>query len=82
MLRKSLIENGIVEGLPAADPRVTSFKGIPFASPPVGENRWKAPQPAKNWKGVLQAYKFAPISMQHIPEENPLCTIGMPEIPY
>jgi para-nitrobenzyl esterase len=71
MLRQVMVENGLVEGLPAADPRVTSFKGIPFASPPVGENRWKAPQPAKNWDGVLYAYKFAPISMQHIPGEDP-----------
>jgi para-nitrobenzyl esterase len=71
MLRRAVVENGIVEGLPAADPRITSFKGIPFASPPVGENRWKAPQPARNWNGVLHAYKFAPISMQHIPGENP-----------
>ncbi len=66
-----MVENGLVEGLPAADPRITSFKGIPFAAPSVGENRWRAPQPAKDWDGVLYAYKFAPISMQHIPGEDP-----------
>ena len=71
MLRKVTVENGIVEGLPAADPRITAFKGIPFAAPPVGENRWRAPQPAKNWEGVLKAYKFAPISMQNKPGANP-----------
>jgi para-nitrobenzyl esterase len=71
MLRRVVVENGAVEGLPAADPRITSFKGIPFAAPPVGENRWRAPQPAKNWEGVLHAYAFAPISMQHIPGEDP-----------
>lgn len=64
MLRELKVENGIVQGLPAADPRITSFKGIPFAAPPVGENRWRAPQPTKNWKGVLKAFEFAPISMQ------------------
>jgi para-nitrobenzyl esterase len=64
MLREAKVENGIVQGLPAADPRITSFKGIPFAAPPVGENRWRAPQPAKNWRGVLKAFEFAPISMQ------------------
>ncbi|MER2063697.1 MAG: carboxylesterase family protein, partial [Alkalibacterium sp.] len=46
MLRQVKVENGIVQGLPAADPRVTSFKGIPFAAPPVGQNRWRASQPA------------------------------------
>jgi para-nitrobenzyl esterase len=71
VLRKVVVENGPVEGLPAADPRITSFKGIPFAAPPVGENRWRAPLPAKNWDGILYAYKFAPISMQHIPGEDP-----------
>ena len=67
MLREVRVENGVVRGLPAADPRITSFKGIPFAAPPVGDLRWKAPQPAKDWDGVLDCYKFAPISMQHIP---------------
>ena len=71
MLRKVTVENGVVEGLPAADPRITSFKGIPYAAPPVGENRWRAPQPDKNWEGVRKAYKFAPISMQHVPGEDP-----------
>ena len=71
MLRRVVVENGAVEGLPAADPRITSFKGIPFAAPPIGQNRWKAPQPARKWEGVLHAYKFAPISMQHIPGEDP-----------
>jgi len=64
LLRQVKIENGIVRGLPAADPRITSFKGIPFAAPPVNENRWLAPQPANDWKDVLKAYEFAPISLQ------------------
>jgi len=63
-LRIAKTENGYVQGLPAADPRITSFKGIPFAAPPVGENRWRAPQPAKNWDGVLKAYEFSPIPLQ------------------
>ncbi|WP_284639410.1 carboxylesterase/lipase family protein [Paenibacillus silviterrae] len=64
MLRVVKVENGIVQGLPAADPRITSFKGIPFAAPPVGENRWRAPQTVKDWDGMLKAYDFAPVSMQ------------------
>lgn len=64
MLRSVEVENGLVQGLPAADPRVTSFKGIPFAAPPVGQNRWRAPQPAPNWSGVYKAFTFAPVSVQ------------------
>ncbi len=71
MLRRVTVENGVVEGLPAADPRITAFKGIPFAAPPVGENRWRAPQPAENWQGVRECYTFAPISMQLIPGLDP-----------
>ena len=67
MIRITDTENGKVKGLPAADPRITSFKGIPFAKPPVGENRWRAPQPADNWKGIRECYEFAPISVQDTP---------------
>ena len=67
MLRVVEVENGVVQGLPAADPRITSFKGIPFAAAPVGENRWRAPQPAEDWEGVLEAFQFAPIGMQARP---------------
>ncbi len=71
MLREVKTENGWVRGLPAADPRITAFKGIPFAAPPVGELRWRAPQPAKDWDGVLNAYTFGPIAMQWTPGLNP-----------
>lgn len=67
MIRIAKTENGLVEGLPAADPRITSFKGIPFAAPPVGKNRWRAPQPAEDWEGIRLAHEFAPISMQSTP---------------
>lgn len=67
MLRKVKTENGWVRGIEAADPRITAFKGIPFAAPPVGENRWRAPQPAKDWDGELKCYRFAPIPMQDTP---------------
>jgi len=70
MLRKTNTENGTVRGLPAADPRITAFKGIPFAAPPVGELRWRAPQPAANWKGVRDCLEFMPIAMQRVPGSN------------
>ena len=67
IIRKVKIENGTVQGMPSANTRITVFRGIPFAAPPVGALRWKAPQPANDWGGVLKAYTFAPISMQAIP---------------
>src|SRR6185295_3865653 len=40
------------------------YKGIPFAAPPVGALRWRAPQPVKSWDGVLEAADYAPDPMQ------------------
>lgn len=56
------IDTGSVSGVTANG--VTSFKGIPYAAPPVGALRWRMPQPAKSWPGVLAADKFAPSCMQ------------------
>ncbi|HEX5226876.1 MAG TPA: carboxylesterase family protein [Bryobacteraceae bacterium] len=53
---------GLVQG--AVDNGVTVYKGIPFAAPPVGDLRWKAPYPAMAWTGVRAADKFAPACMQ------------------
>ena len=64
MLRKTRVETGWVTGVPAADPRITAYRGIPFAAPPVGENRWRAPQPASPWEGERLCYSFGPMSMQ------------------
>jgi len=71
MLKIVKTENGWVKGIPAADPRVTAFKGIPFAAPPVGELRWKGPQPAKDWVGVRECAAFGPIAMQKMPGLDP-----------
>lgn len=64
MIRRVKVENGWVRGLPAADPRITSYKGIPFADKPIGQNRWRAPQPCPDWEGELFAADFGPIAMQ------------------
>ena len=50
-IRQVKTENGWVRGIQAADPRITAYKGIPFAAPPTGENRWRAPQPCPDWEG-------------------------------
>jgi para-nitrobenzyl esterase len=67
MLRIANTENGKVRGIPAADPRITAFKGVPFAAPPVGDKRWRAPQPCENWEGTRDCFEFAPISVQDTP---------------
>ena len=54
--------NGMLQGTIASGIRM--FHGIPFAQPPVGELRWQAPQPAKNWVGVRMANRFGPRCMQ------------------
>ena len=43
---------------------IRTFRGIPFAEPPVGDLRWKPPQPVKNWEGVHRADRFGPRAMQ------------------
>lgn len=51
-------ETGLVQGVAEKD--LTVYKGIPFAAPPVGDLRWRAPQPAVKWEGVRVADKFGP----------------------
>lgn len=58
------IANGTIEGEFDIKTNIQSFKGIPFAQPPVGDLRWKAPQPVTNWTGVKQTKKFGPRSIQ------------------
>jgi para-nitrobenzyl esterase len=56
------VKGGLVEGTVADN--LTVYKGIPFAAPPVGDLRWRAPQPAPKWQGVRKADQFAPGCMQ------------------
>ena len=55
--------NGIVQGT-IGPSGIRAFKGIPYASPPVGDLRWREPQPAKNWTGIRSAERFAAQCMQ------------------
>lgn len=70
LIRSITTRYGRIRGLPAADPRITSYKGIPFAAPPVGDRRWRAPQPCASWQGELTAYDYGPISPQAISGKN------------
>jgi para-nitrobenzyl esterase len=49
-------QSGKIKG--ATEAGISSFLGIPYAAPPLGENRWRAPQPVKPWKGTRDALAF------------------------
>lgn len=51
-------KSGLVQGVTEGDVHV--YKGIPFAAPPVGEYRWRPPQPVTPWKGIREAKTFGP----------------------
>jgi para-nitrobenzyl esterase len=61
-IARAHVTGGTVAGKIVAG--LSEFKGIPFAAPPVGSLRWKAPQPVKPWHGVRQAAAFGPACMQ------------------
>jgi para-nitrobenzyl esterase len=57
------LDAGMISGPPATG-AVRAFKGIPFAAPPTGELRWRAPKPVAHWEGVRNADQFGPTCMQ------------------
>ncbi len=58
------IADGILEGVVSADGKVRTFKGIPYAAPPIGPLRWKPPRAVVPWTGVRSAIDYAPRAMQ------------------
>ena len=56
-------ESGLIEGITLAS-GVHAWLGVPMAAPPLRELRWKAPQPAPKWSGVLHADRYAPMCLQ------------------
>ncbi len=62
------IDSGQLQGVTAAG--VTSFKGVPYATPPVGALRWRPPAPVQPWQGVRVADKYGPICMQKLVKDN------------
>lgn len=61
---RTTIANGIIEGNYDTHSGIQKYFGIPFAKPPVGNLRWKAPQPVSNWIGVKETKQFGPRPMQ------------------
>src|SRR5262245_45550225 len=56
--------NGLVSGTLGKVDGVTVFRSIPFGAPPVGELRWKPPQPVTSWEGVRAGDKFGSVCLQ------------------
>lgn len=63
---QATVENGIIEGLYDTKSGLQLYFGVPFAKPPIGNLRWKAPEPADNWKGVLSTKDFGARPVQGI----------------
>lgn len=63
---KTKIQNGVIEGNYNTKTGIQTYFGIPFAKAPVGNLRWKAPQPLTRWLDVKQTKKFGPRAMQKI----------------
>jgi para-nitrobenzyl esterase len=61
------VDGGKIEGYVTKNNEVLAFKGIPFAQAPVGDLRWKTPQPVKPWSGVLSCKAFGPSPYQGAP---------------
>ncbi len=62
-----LLQEGRIKGVKNPESGIISYKGIPFAAPPLGELRWKAPQAPEPWEGVLDCDAFGPSPMQGKP---------------
>src|SRR5437763_5484539 len=64
------VEGGLISGTPGWGWGVREYLGIPFASPPVGDLRWRPPQPVIPWQGVRAADRFSPACMQRLQDPN------------
>jgi para-nitrobenzyl esterase len=58
-------KQGLIRGKWMEGKTIAHFKGVPFAKPPVGDFRWRAPQPVESWEGVRDAFKFSPWCSQN-----------------
>ena len=58
------LDTGMVSGKSGASADMRIYKGIPYAAPPVGDLRWRAPKPPAKWDGVRNADAFSPTCMQ------------------
>ncbi len=64
MIKQTRIDSGEIRGVTSSDLNVTMFRGIPYAQPPVGALRWRAPQPVVPWVGVRDCLEPAAVPMR------------------
>ena len=75
------VEGGQIEGVVDAE-GVAVYKGIPYAAPPVGDLRWKQPQPVQPWQGVRKCDKFGELNKRKklLLQEQPILKKYFPEL--
>ena len=73
------VRQGWLQGY--TDGKLKVFKGIPYAAPPIGENRFRKPQDPGCWRGIRQATAYSAASVQHVMEvaEAPANVHGVPQ---
>src|SRR5665213_2995352 len=64
------VKSGLISGAAASDPSIEVFKGIPYAAPPVGDLRWRAPRSPAAWQGVRKTDQFSASCVQNIVTER------------
>jgi para-nitrobenzyl esterase len=64
------IDSGLISGTTVGDIHI--YEGIPFAAPPIGDLRWKPPQPVAPWQGVKECTKFSPAPMGYYSASFPV----------
>jgi len=65
------VNEGLLAGTSSPDGKIQAFKGIPYAAPPIGNLRWKAPQAPKHWQGIRAADQYGNSAMQTTAARNP-----------
>lgn len=65
------LKSGLLAGMSGSDPAVRVYKGVPYAAPPVGDMRWRAPQPLPAWEGTREAVTFSDGCVQNVAGSRP-----------
>lgn len=75
------LHQGLLSGILSSDQQIRIYKGIPYASPPIGNFRWKEPQPPEHWQGIRAADHFGNSAMQNTAPRNPWTAEYINELP-